>query len=246
MSLTGTILPASGPSQPNSILVQNSASDALGLAAPGTWISIFGDQLSITSGYASQPLATLGGTKVQMGSQFLPLSYVSATQVNALVPYGLTPNTALGLTVLRGNVPSVPVQITMGDAAPGVFTINQAGTGQGAIFNGVTNVLADSNAPVSAGDVITIYCTGLGDVNNAPVSGMPAPGAPNLATTIAAPSLSIAGVAASVSYSGLVPGFVGLYQINAPVPGGVAPGNAVPVVITVEGINSNTATIAVQ
>jgi uncharacterized protein (TIGR03437 family) len=242
----GAVLPASGASQPNSFLVQNGASYAVALVAPGTWVSLFGDQLSSATNGSGNPVTQLGDTQVQMGAQLLPLNYVSATQVNALVPYGLTPNTSLGVTVFRGSVPSVTAQITVGEATPGIFTVNQAGTGQGAIFNGATNVLADSNGPVSAGDVITIYCTGLGEVNNEPGSGMPAPSAPNLATTVVTPSLSIGGVTASISYSGLTPGFVGLYQVNAPVPVGVAPGNAVPVVITAAGIDSNPATIAVQ
>ena len=57
---------------------------------------------------------------------------------------------------------------------------------------------------------------------------------------------TIGGVDASVSFAGLAPGFVGLYQVNAMVPGGVVAGPAVPVVITQDGIASNTVTIAVQ
>jgi uncharacterized protein (TIGR03437 family) len=166
--------------------------------------------------------------------------------VNAFIPYGLPVNTSLSLIVLRDNIPSVSSQLTLGAAAPGIFTINQTGTGQGAIFNGATNILADANAPVSVGDVITIYCTGLGEVNNEPNSGAPAPGTPNLATTIIPPSVTVGGVTANLPYSGLTPGSIGLYQINALIPDGVAPGNAVPVVISASGIDSNTATIAVK
>ena len=42
------------------------------------------------------------------------------------------------------------------------------------------------------------------------------------------------------------PTLVGLYQINALVPAGVVPGNSVAVIVTVGGISSNMATIAVQ
>ena len=57
---------------------------------------------------------------------------------------------------------------------------------------------------------------------------------------------TIGGVNASVSFAGLAPGFVGLYQVNAVVPEGVVAGPAVPVVITQDGIASNTVTIAVE
>jgi len=51
---------------------------------------------------------------------------------------------------------------------------------------------------------------------------------------------------AEVLFAGLTPGAVGLYQVNARIPAGVTAGNAVPVVLIVSGITSNTVTIAVR
>jgi uncharacterized protein (TIGR03437 family) len=51
---------------------------------------------------------------------------------------------------------------------------------------------------------------------------------------------------ATVFLSGLAPGFVGLYQVNALVPAGLAANTAAPVVMSMGGVNSNTVTIAVQ
>jgi minor extracellular serine protease Vpr len=56
----------------------------------------------------------------------------------------------------------------------------------------------------------------------------------------------IGGIAASVSYSGLAPGFAGLYQVNALVPMGVMVDDAVTLSISIGGVTSNTVTIAVQ
>jgi uncharacterized protein (TIGR03437 family) len=95
------------------------------------------------------------------------------------------------------------------------------------------------------GEYLTIYCTGLGDVTNRPVSGAAAPANP-LANTIAATSVSIGGVSAPAIFSGLSPGFVGLYQVNVQVPLNAPVGNAVPVVLSIGGAASNTVTIAVQ
>jgi uncharacterized protein (TIGR03437 family) len=97
---------------------------------------------------------------------------------------------------------------------------------------------------VRPGDVNTIYCTGLGPVINQPATGAVAGAAPLPQTTVQA-TATIGGVAAPVSYSGLTPGGVGLYQVNAQVPAGVASGNAVPVVISIGGAASNSVTLAV-
>jgi uncharacterized protein (TIGR03437 family) len=57
--------------------------------------------------------------------------------------------------------------------------------------------------------------------------------------------VTIGGVTANVSFSGLAPGFVGLYQVNALVPD-IGAGSAVPVAISIGGVTSNTVTIVVQ
>ncbi|MCX6616678.1 MAG: hypothetical protein NTZ98_11360, partial [Acidobacteria bacterium] len=58
--------------------------------------------------------------------------------------------------------------------------------------------------------------------------------------------VTIGGVPAVVSYSGLAPGFVGLYQVNAQVPANAPSGTAVPVVVNVGGVASNAVTLAIQ
>ena len=49
-----------------------------------------------------------------------------------------------------------------------------------------------------------------------------------------------------VTYSGLAPGFAGLYQVNAQVPAGAPTGGTVAVAITIGGSTSNAVTIAVK
>ena len=107
--------------------------------------------------------------------------------------------------------------------------------------------------PAHPGDYLQIYVTGLGaatpngDPNGAvlptgtvaPVSGNP------LYNTVAIPSVTIGGQPVAVLFSGIVPGFTGLYQVNVRIPTNVATGDDVPVQISMAGI-SDTATIAVQ
>jgi uncharacterized protein (TIGR03437 family) len=84
----------------------------------------------------------------------------------------------------------------------------------------------------------------LGPVTNQPASGDPAPSAP-LAATTSVPTVTIGGVSAPVIFSGLAPGFAGLYQINLTVPTNAPVGNQ-PMVMTIGGLVSNTAMLNVQ
>jgi uncharacterized protein (TIGR03437 family) len=92
--------------------------------------------------------------------------------------------------------------------------------------------------------VIVIYATG-GGVLSAPVTDGELPTTLiNLANT----TLTVAGQPATVSFAGLAPGFAGLIQINATLPTGNTSGSAVPVVLSIGGVDTSaqTATIAVE
>jgi uncharacterized protein (TIGR03437 family) len=175
---------------------------------------------------------------VLLGNQTLPILYTNPGQLNVQVPYGVPVNTQYQLTVQRGNSYSVPQQLVVAQAEPGIFTINQQGTGQGVILksNGVT--YAQPGAPASIGETIVIYCTGLGSVTPKVKEGSTPPSAPPLSTTDNQVTVTIGDKPAAVSFSGLTPGSVGLYQINAVVPSGIQTGDAVPVVISVAGQTS--------
>ena len=92
---------------------------------------------------------------------------------------------------------------------------------------------------------VSIYCTGLGPVANAPKDGSLSPANPP-ATTSLQPVVTIGGVPVPATFSGLTPLQVGLYQVNVQVPDNSPAGDAVPVVLTIGSAVSNTATIAVQ
>jgi uncharacterized protein (TIGR03437 family) len=108
--------------------------------------------------------------------------------------------------------------------------------------------------PVHAGDYLQIYATGLGKATQngdpkglglvtgtiAPLSGNP------LFLTIATPTVTVGGLPAAVLFSGLAPGFTGLYQVDVQIPAGVAAGNDVPLVVSMPGSVADTATIAIQ
>jgi uncharacterized protein (TIGR03437 family) len=227
----------------------NGASFRAGAAvAPGSIASVFGSFLvSSPSGASSLPLPTsLSGLSMQFGSGVkAPLFYASAGQVNLQVPWELAGQAQASLTATLGGQTSAAQTVNLAPFAPGIFSTNAQGTGQGAIQD-ASSRLVDSSNPAAAGStVIIIYCTGLGPVTNRPASGSWAPINP-LAETTTKPTVTIGGVPATVQFSGLVPGFVGLYQVNAVVPAGTPAGDAVPVVLSIGGATSNTVTIAVK
>lgn len=218
--------------------------------APGSLISLFGTQLAEGQGSASGvPLpSSLGGSSLLIAGQIAPLLFASDGQVNAVVPYGIAVNTPQQVVVSRASSISVPQSLILAAAAPGIFTVNASGQGQGIIVGVQANgqqPIADANNPVKAGQSIVIYCTGLGEVNPPVPTGTAAPFT-QISQTVEPISVTVGGMPANVSFSGLTPGFVGLYQVNAIVPNGVTPGNQVPVVLTGAGQQSMPVTIAVQ
>jgi uncharacterized protein (TIGR03437 family) len=141
----------------------------------------------------------------------------------------------------------------MAVVTPTLFSINQQGSGQGSIriANSATIAAPAGSIPgadtraVTTGDVIEVYGTGFGTVTPTIASGAAASGT-NLSRTTRVVTATVGGVSANVIFSGLAPGVAGLYQINVTIPAGVPRGNAVPVVLTVGGVQSNTVTVAIQ
>jgi adhesin/invasin len=182
---------------------------------------------------------------VLLGGQPLPILYSSANQINAQVPYDLPVNTQHQVVVRRGSSLSVPEAFTVASAQPGIFTANQQGTGQGIVIGPDQISVADPNKPAQRGQVIIIYCTGLGAVRPASNLGEPAPSNP-LAMTVNPVQVTAGEKEAQVFFSGLTPGFTGLYQVNAILAADTPAGDAVPLTISSGGQTSNVVTIAVR
>lgn len=216
--------------------------------APGSLITIFGSDLSDgTAAPASSPIpTTIANTRIELGGQELPIFFASPTQLNAQLPYNIGTNTDLPLIVTRATQQSAPVPIIVSTAQPAIFTADQSGQGQATILGPDQRTLADPANPVRTGDAVVIYCTGLGATSPAVAPGEPAPLGPTLAQTTAPVMVTIGGMEARVLFSGLAPGFAGLYQVNAIVPAGVQPGNAVPVRLRSADLLSPPVTIAVR
>jgi uncharacterized protein (TIGR03437 family) len=217
------------------------------LVAPGGIVSVFGSNFSGgTAGASAIPLPTLlGGLSLTMGGKMMPLFYVSSSQLNSQVPWELSGQTSASIVATTSEGVSGGQTVTLGVAAPGIFTVNSTGSGQGVVTIATTGRLVTPAAPAPRGQYVTIYCNGLGAVSNQPATGAAA-SASSLSSTPVLPTVLIGGVSASVNFSGLVPGLVGLYQVNALVPSSVPPGAALTLTLAISGQTSNTVTIPVE
>ncbi|MFN7925315.1 MAG: putative Ig domain-containing protein [Bryobacteraceae bacterium] len=219
--------------------------------SPGSMISLFGGGMAAGRNAAnSVPFPfSLGSTRVTIGGRDIPIFFAgdqgAFTQVNGIVPSDLLPNNVYQLAVIRDGRRSQYIDVTLAPAAPGVFTATQTGSGQAIVVNGDNQAqLADPVNPAPRGSVVVIYCEGLGPVNPLTPAGTRSPSPP--AVTTLPVEVTIGGVPATVLFSGLTPGAVSLYQINAIVPDTAAPSSAVPLVISAGGQPSRAVTIAVR
>jgi uncharacterized protein (TIGR03437 family) len=227
----------------NAASYANGAPVALGsiAAAFGTYL------LDPPASSQGLPLSTsLAGLSLDFGNGVsAPLFYASGGQVNFQVPWELAGLLQTTVTAKLNGGKSASQLLNLALYAPGIFTMNSQGTGQGAILNSTYRLVDVSNPAARGASVVQIFCTGLGPVTNQPLSGSPAP-LDSYATTTIMPVVTIGGALAPVRFSGLAPGYVGLYQVNALVPSDSATGDNVPVVITIGGAPSNTVTISVR
>ena len=185
---------------------------------------------------------TLGDVQVTVGGVAAPLVYVSPTQITFQVPMA----TAVGQTEIQVVQASTGQILTsyffnIQAAAPGLFgtATGTAGVYALSALNAVDNSVNSSKNPVLAGQYISLFGTGQGLIPGAPADGT-APTGP--ISTPQAPQVYINGPTfldpSDVQYSGLAPGFIGLWQINAKVPANAPTGPVVVFVQTPNGLNS--------
>ena len=182
--------------------------------AAGSIISVYGAGLaSGTAQAASLPLPTqLSDAMLTANGQPLQLFYVSATQINAFLPGNLAG--LVKITVVRTSGGQHTTQILMASQVPAIFTQDASGTGIAAALHASGQPVTTAN-PATAGEIVSLYLTGLGATYS---SG-------GLAYTVATPQVFLSTTSATVSFSGLAPGFVGLNQVNFQIPAGLPAGN---------------------
>jgi uncharacterized protein (TIGR03437 family) len=193
--------------------------------APGELVAVYGNGLA--SGIASaaiQPLPlTLAGASATVNGVAAPLWFVSPGQINLQIPYETPAGTAvLGITN-GGSVATYA--LTVAPAAPGIFAY------QGSLV---------PNASGAAGQTIVAFITGDGDVTPSLATGATAVSTPVLSMlphSRQSLTVTIGGEPAKVVFNGIVPGLIGVTQVNFTIPGDLAAGMQ-PVMVSVGGVSS--------
>ena len=246
-----------GPN-PQITAVVNSASYQQGTLAPGDVIAIFGLGLGPAALTVFDPTmppipaslpAVAPSTSVTINGTAAPIIYTSTNTVGAIVPYTTVGPTA-SVIVTFGGLVSQAFTVAVAAADPAIYSLAASGQGQGAILNfvpatGVYTINAAAT-PAAIGSEIVVYMTGVGATTSA-VDNLLIPPSPAVTPT-QLPAVSIGGQGATLLGAQAPIGSIpGLMQLNVTVPTGVKAGPAVPIIVTVAGIPSQTGlTMAVK
>ncbi|HWB87012.1 MAG TPA: hypothetical protein VG675_22910 [Bryobacteraceae bacterium] len=225
--------------------------------APGMVASVFplggtfgSDMQAFTDLPSPLPLPTkLADVQVLFNGQPAPLYYVSPNQINFFVPMGAPTGGNADLQIVHQSNGQVLAsgQVAMNAASPGIFLLGTSGNlRQAAVLNQDNSVNSPTN-PAARGSTIQIFATGQGFVPGAPPDGAAPSGQITTPTT---PRVLINTCfvddcgepgAPGVTYSGLAPGLVGVWQINVRIPMAVPPAPQIKVVVTLNSQSSTNA-----
>lgn len=206
-------------------LVLNGAGLQQGGVAPGEIVTLFG------AGFRPSSTGALSDTSVLVNNVPAPLLYAGTVQINAIVPYAVAGQSSARISVSYRNKKMGEATVPVVTVAPGVFTLNGTGVGQGAVLNQDLTVNS-ALLPAAPGSSVSIYATGAGVLDPALRDGEIAPNSQSV--PISKVSVKIGGMDAPVSYAGSAPGLVnGVLQVNCTVPATLNPGPAIPVVVQV-------------
>ncbi len=208
--------------------ITNAADYSIATGAGGL-VAIWGENLSLeTAGATSMPLPTrLADVCVTVNGANLPLLYVSPTQINGQLQFAAgTANTVVHTP--GGRSDTFISQVF--SSAPAIFEVKGPNDTLFAAVFREDNQLTTLSTPLRPGGIAVIYLTGLGFVSPFIQPGYPASVVPLSETTVK-PTVSFGRVPGEVTYSGLTPNLVGVYQINVIIPGGAPKGLQVPLTI---------------
>ncbi len=210
-------------------------------ASAGSYIEIYGANLAgdVSRGWAAGDFnngaapTSLEGVTVKVNGIPAFVNYVSKTQVNVQVPAGVGSSGSVPVIVSFGGQDSLPVNLTLKATAPGLLApasfkadglqyVVAIHAASGAFVNR-GNIPNLPTAPAVPGETLTFYGTGFGPVaSGAAIAGVVTQGQASISTQL---DIKIGGQNATVSYAGLAPTLVGVYQFNVTVPASLTTGD---------------------
>jgi uncharacterized protein (TIGR03437 family) len=176
--------------------------------APGEFVSIFGANLATATAADPAFPASLGGVQVLVNGTPTAVRYVSATQINAVIPMDIDTGIA-SIQVVNSSGTSNTVSNYVGQTQPGVFN---SATSAPAVTHG-NNTLVSASNPAMVGEELAVYLTGLGTLDASDLTYL---------------QVVFSGVTGAINYAGIEPGtpltLGALYQMNVTVPSGTPSG----------------------
>jgi uncharacterized protein (TIGR03437 family) len=176
----------------------------------------------------------LSDTQVTVNGVIAPLYFVSPGQDNVILPQVLPTTGTVDLRIIRPSTGQIlgSTEVQLAPASPAMFTNPATGSGQLVAVNFQDGSTNSPKHPVVRGQYVILYGTGLGPIPNPPSDGAAASGQsatdfPTVLVTSSGPGSPL--IPADVNYSGLAPGFAGLWQINVLIPNNAQSGSAVTV-----------------
>ena len=202
----------------NGIANAGSASPFTAGLAGGELITIYGARLAASTVVTqAAPFPNrLGGVQVMINGVPAAIYYVSAGQISAIVPSGLTVPVAQ-IQIINNGVPSNIVTQFVRSSAPGIFTQTANGLGYAAAVHNDTGAVVTALNPAQPGEYLQVFLTGLGAVFPVTPDGAPGPVNP-LSTTTNKFTVFFGDIPGTQVFSGLAPTLAGLYQMNIQVP----------------------------
>jgi uncharacterized protein (TIGR03437 family) len=234
-----TVAAASAPSVAGNGVVN--VANFQSAVAPNGLIAIFGRNLAGNATFTGNTLPTLlGGTCVTLNNTPVPLMATSSGQINAQLPITLAAGRyPLVVRSITGQAASAAVNVTVSKYAPAIFI-----DGDGPAIFHADGSRVNQDHPGHRDEKLTIYATGLGTTTGGRVTaGTPSPASPLAVTApvnlyFGNPLFKEAGII--VEWSGLLPGTIGVYQINCRIPGAHINGDSLPVTLKIGGVSSPT------
>jgi uncharacterized protein (TIGR03437 family) len=218
------------------------AGDAI---SPGEFIAIYGSGLAAATVQAQAlPFPTsLGGVTVSINGTLAPIFFISAGQIDCIVPYEVTGQTAT-IIVTNNNATSNSVTTILAPTSPGVFSQDSTGTSDGSITH-ANGTLVNAASPALKGETVVMYISGLGNLTTKVSDGYGATAVDNAVTPLTVYVSGIPVPASDVAYQGLTVD-AGLYQINFTVPGSLTVSGELPLAILTPDAFTDVVNIAVQ
>ena len=240
---SGVSVGAGGPQvSPNGVV---NAADYVAKVSRGSLAFAFGANLASQAGQAqSLPLQqSINGSSVTVAGIAAPIYVVNPAFIEFQIPYEVPLGVSVPVVVSVNGSPSNSVSVTVADYAIGVFQYNRTASVVDPIIAHSNYSLVTPTSPAIPGESLLVIANGIGKLNNPPRTGA-AVGLP-YPTAADSPLITVAGITAVTQYAGLLPGALGVVQINVQLPQNL-PSGSLPLVIQSTGDSSPSVNLYVQ